>query len=510
MHLLTIVAFAFLFWRAEDGGRWVLLPAQDRTGTLLITIGFVAIVAVGAVVAARRTAWLHRNRPEQPDAAQHFYHQTTVALRLAAGIGFGATVFLTRWPEWFDINDRYPYLQILADLVVLSPFLASMILMWTAFYPLERLMRGEGDLVLSAPAEPGTRRWSFRTYMDFHVRHYLLVVAGPMILILFTANMTRGYASTLQSWTGWAWAPDFVLGTVACVVFAIAPLLLRRIWRTVRLESGEVRQSLDTLARSAGLRFRDILKWQSDGLMINAAVMGIIAPVRYVLLSDGLLAAMSSRQIEAVFGHEIGHVRHRHIQHFLLFAYVGWLATAGTMELLARVLLARQVESQAAILAVEGIGVLVAVVVWGAGFGWLSRRFERQADLFAARCVTPPADRCVEPCGVHPGDGTSTPSGPHLCATAASVFASSLDRVAILNGIPHEERSWRHSSIGYRIRFLKSLAGDPNRLARFERVIHRAKAGLLVAAVVGTGIGIAYWLTVTEPAILQIQAALPR
>ena len=80
----------------------------------------------------------------------------------------------------------------------------------------------------------------------------------------------------------------------------------------------------------------DLLVWRSDGMMINAAVMGLLAPVRYVLLSDGLLATMNVSQIEAVFGHEAGHVRHRHIQHFLLFALAGWFLVVGLMELLVR------------------------------------------------------------------------------------------------------------------------------------------------------------------------------
>ncbi len=89
------------------------------------------------------------------------------------------------------------------------------------------------------------------------------------------------------------------------------------------------------------------------------------------------------------------------------------------------------------------------------------------------------------------------PIGPgRVCATGAAIFASALDRVAVLNGIPHEERSWRHSSIGSRIRFLTSLAGDPRRAASFERLLRRVKAAVLTVAVVGAAITVYYWIVV--------------
>ena len=158
---------------------------------------------------------------------------------------------------------------------------------------------------------------------------------------------------------------------------------------------------------------------------------------------------------------------------------------------------------------VEGIGFLATLVVWGVGFGWLSRRFERQADLFAARCVTPPAEQCDCPCSVHPNDSEELPGEGRVCATGAALFVSALDRVATLNGIPHEEYSWRHSSIGIRIRALTSLADDPNRVAQFERVIRRAKRFMMTFAVLGTAMAVGYWYFVSEPAFWQLHATTP-
>ena len=104
------------------------------------------------------------------------------------------------------------------------------------------------------------------------------------------------------------------------------------------------------------------------------------------------------------------------------------------------------------------IGALFLIAAaWGVAFGWVSRRFERQADVFGARTVTPPPEGCVVPCKVHHEANDAASEAKALCATGAHTFAAALRRIAALNGIPEEARSWRHSSIASRMRFLEAL-----------------------------------------------------
>jgi hypothetical protein len=113
------------------------------------------------------------------------------------------------------------------------------------------------------------------------------------------------------------------------------------------------------------------------------------------------------------------------------------------------------------------------------------------------------------PCSVHVDEQTVIVGDGRLCATGAAIFASALNRVAILNGIPHEERSWRHSSIGSRIRFLTSLVGDPGLGRRFERVIRCVKGAMLTLAIIGLLIWVYYWTVNPAPAIAGLQVGLP-
>jgi len=133
-----------------------------------------------------------------------------------------------------------------------------------------------------------------------------------------------------------------------------------------------------------------------------------------------------------------------------------------------------------------GLGLLIK---WGLVFGWISRRFERQADVFAVRALTRAGLPCTLPCALHsPGGNPGRPMAGALCATAAHVLSHALYEVALLNGIRPEARSWRHSSIASRSRFLLALADDPRRARRFQRTVLAVQLVIVVAA-----IGSALW-----------------
>jgi hypothetical protein len=137
------------------------------------------------------------------------------------------------------------------------------------------------------------------------------------------------------------------------------------------------------------------------------------------------------------------------------------------------------------------------------GFGFVSKRFEWQADLFGARSVTPPANECNQPCPYHgtalPGNTESDPLSATmpkstLCATGATVFAETLHEIAALNGIPINARSWRHSSIANRIQQLKAYPHNPAMLRKLECGVIAIKTVLIVGTAIGLAIALyLYW-----------------
>lgn len=483
MHLHVIICFALLIWWPDQRPFAPLVASPLATCMLTwaqVPSFFLAASWASAVALGR----LHR-RPVGPIQAQAFYHKATFLLRLTAVLAFVATVGLANWAALVRSVAPLAAVPGAADLVILSPFLAACTAIFVGLYPIDRAIH---QVIVDARAADGqtatAKVWNRRQYLNFNLRHHLLVVAVPMTLILIAFDLARDHEELLVRLLHVPWAVEAVPGLAAGLVFVVAPTILRRIWTTTPLPDGPLRRELERICERIGLRYRNILVWHSGGMMVNAAVMGLFRQVRYVMLSDGLLEAMTPGQIQAVFGHEAGHVRHRHIQFFLLFAVCSMLLLSGLVEAL-RLGVERQFFSLSP-MGMQALGLVAAVLFWVLGFGWLSRRFERQADVFGTYCVTEPGSRrCTLPCSIHGHEPGYTAAESAVCATAAEVFVSALRRVAMLNGIPQEERSWRHSSIASRIRFLVSLAGDPRRARRFDHLIRSMKRAIWVVAAAG-------------------------
>jgi Zn-dependent protease with chaperone function len=361
----------------------------------------------------------------------------------------------------------------------------------------------EERLLASVPARPP---WSLRAFVKFMLRQNVLIIVVPMLPILVANDFVQLYAGRIRhaAW-GLMWADQVVLVAIAGLIFLVAPVMLRYIWHTRVLPDGELRRRLEGLCRRVGLKYNRILIWESDGMAVNAAVMGLFRRVRYVLLSDGLLETMDDARIEAVFGHEAGHVKCRHIQFYLVFAVLSMLIVGGVMELL---LLAtrtwpepfKQLGDVEAYL--TALATLLILLIWWVGFGAVSRQFELQADLFGARSVTPSPESCDRPCITHgsaaiAGDTEPVAGGNTICASAAGLFADALQRIALLNGIAIDAKSWRHSSIANRMEQLRDYARCPGSAARLERRVMAIK-GFLAA---GTTIGLIIAILLYSPGL---------
>ncbi len=514
MYFIVFAAFVIVLSLPDDGPPWTTLEGEGWAWAIAIGQVVLTVLVAGVfsrlvkVKLEREAAWL--------PAAQMRLGQANTAIKITLMAGLLTSIFFTQWGvlvrRWVDAAHigSFPLKRLwgLDELLMLGPFVMGLLLAWLVLYPADRAVRQvalELRLLASAPARPV---WRIAAYLSFMIRQHLLVMAIPMTLILVANDGVSAYGRRIRAWTKVDWADQAVLAVVAGVIFFFAPVILRYVWHTRVLPPGDLRRRLDELCRRVRLRYRQILIWESDGMVVNAAVMGLLRPVRYIMLSDGLLEMMDDEKIEAVFGHEAGHVKHHHITYYLLFAVVSMLIVGGITELILWAMIRWPEYFPERRLMYDYLQVgsmLLIVLVWAFGFGAVSRRFEWQADLFGARSVTPPASGCRQPCFVHGTElngprretgGEVLSSADHerrlVCATSATLFAEALVRVASLNGIPAEARSWRHSSIGNRVRLLRRFAHDPAALAGFERTVWIIKGVMLAGTVVGGAI--AAWL----------------
>ncbi len=377
---------------------------------------------------------------------------------------------------------------------LILPFALMLVIQWSCFYPVHRHIREymvSGQLAEGLAARPV---WSRRQYLIFQIRHNLLMILVPVGFILIWRDGVDAFwrMYRLDSRLP-AEGYDVLVFAGAGMVFLLSPLLLRRIWKTRTLPAGPLREKLETFCRSLKLGYRDILLWDTYSGIANAAVMGVIRPVRYVLLSDAVIENVRDEQIEAVFGHEAGHVRHHHILFLVLFLFGsgGWFTFAGEwindeLQSLGRDMHGTQGGQNwisAGIAAVLG-------VLWFLLFAWVSRRFERQADVHAAKAVAwnskrTPGERMPTEC-----ESRESPCvwNDTLDYYGAAVTAQALERIAMLNGMSIHTKSWRHSSIASRMEFLRRLAGEPGLLARFEKRVRWLQITIAAAALTGAAV----------------------
>jgi len=365
--------------------------------------------------------------------------------------GYGQWVALTLGPL------RVPLLE---KIVVLAPFVVAVILGWIIDYRFHLAVRSA-----MAPRQAETTPyWSRTKHVLYNIRHLLLFVAAPVGLILLVIDLLELYILYWVPPSAQMAVHVSVSLTAAAAVFLFAPLLIVRIWRTRRLEDGQLRSDLEDMCSHLKLRYRDILVWESDGVIANAAVMGLIPPARFILVSDGVLDRMDGAHIRAIFAHEGGHITSRHLPYMMLLAVAGMSLCGSATDFLAISLGLGNLPAMLVMLSLVGL-------VGGVVFGAVSRRFERQSDIIGAWAAVPPED-----------------GSPRITQEGAVIFANSLERIAQMNGIDPHRRNWRHGSIASRIEHILFLGSTGGGRTAIDATVRRIKTAILLAVVAASGL----------------------
>ncbi|MHC4983795.1 MAG: M48 family metallopeptidase [Planctomycetota bacterium] len=402
------------------------------------------------------------------------------SLWLVLGLG---GVGLLGYGRWVAVNLRLGNVPLAGELAAFAPFVVALLATWATDYPFYRLARWK--LLDSCPdSSSGRRPWSLRQYISYSSRHSLLFILVPVSLIFAAWDAFYLYAgpylprSSLGEYTMFA-----AIATSAVAVFFIAPLLVVRIWKTEPLASRPLRSGLEQTCRQLKLSYRDILIWKSDGMIANAGVMGLAGRVRYVLLSDGLLENLDHRLVKAVFAHEAGHIASRHILYSAAFIVAAVLlcGAAGAFATEAAQL-DRAHEA--------GLTAGLLVLALGLGFGWISRRFERQSDVTAAWAAGAQGHS-----GAAQQDPKARADEQRVTPEGAAVYARALEGIARINGIPMNQRGWRHGSIASRVSYILWLGSTGGSRRGIDRVVGRIKLAILLMLACGVALTVLWEAT---------------
>jgi STE24 endopeptidase len=345
-------------------------------------------------------------------------------LRLLALVLYAELLFIFHLPLWIwklGVEDD----PLLSSLLTLAPLLALYGIL----------------AVVHARTEPhsGGIRFAFRGFFGLSFLPILLLL---MLDEVFERVVPLRRMAFIYPAVGWMLA----LGSLALLMVFLPPLL-RLILGARPLEPGLLRERLQRMCDTAGFRASELLVVPTGtSRMANAFVVGLSARWRYVFFTRAILDGMPSEELECVLLHEVTHSQKRHILIYLISALAFSLLSGLAHEALE-------------VVGVPSVALLAgmlswAVFYWGIAFGYVSRRFETEADLVAARLA--PA---VE--------------GGFLPYAAARRMAAALERVAALNHVPVWAPSWRHFTIERRIDILLHAEFNPSIGARFERACDR-------------------------------------
>lgn len=446
-------------------------PADSAREALAWTLGGVAALASLAFGLGGWTAWRARRTGRPSRRVRRIYVMGSKLLAVGLLGVYAATIHLWGWPGLVLDSWGWRDSILVDDALIIAPFLLAQLLVWWGMFYGERA-------ILGIPStHPGGRA---ARYLYLKERQSLALVL-PIVLLFVVRNDVIG--ALWPNWQKLPWAEPVELAALGMGILAISPVFIRLAWPTRSLPAGPLRERLETIADRAGFRCADILIWDTDHMMVNACVTGVLPRFRYVLLSDALIETLTPLELAAVFGHEVGHVAHRHLPFFLFF-FVGCLAlltmVSGLFTDLGNrlaALLGLETGTLAiapgiieALLALACVGAFVWVV-----FGHLSRRFERQADVFGCKVVSQELPGDDDPSSDPDAPGSST--WP-ICPAGVRVFSGALASVAHQNGIDARARSWRHGSIASRIAFLQKLALAPEREPVFQKRVLRFRLGL--------------------------------
>lgn len=425
-HLLIIAAILIAL-----GVESTLLPVArylDPAMICMLTIIAVCLAPVPWILLAR---WVRRTVNDGSLAGRGRTYRILRALcTMFLLADFAVVIHLCGWAWLVDNSLDLSYLikfqwlkyfpplalaLLMDELLKLLPFVVMLLMCWVPMYRMDIIIR--------------RGHWSLRDYIVFNLRQYVLFIMVPFSLLLLVENVWNIFPLPLRERLNDS-------GTVyALVTAAIAlgllclPLLLRFVWKTRPLPNGQLRRRLEDLLAQTRLRCREILLWDTfGGQMINACVTGFVKLTRYILITDTLIETLEPDEVIAVFAHEIGHVKRHHMFYYMLFA-AGFLPVTA----LASLPVGNGGGGGLIVELLELAWLLaVPIVYWGVGFGYLSRRMEAEADLYAC-----------EVCG------------------GVFDFVNALEKIARTSGKQRSAGSWRHFSIERRVNFLINTVGNP-------------------------------------------------
>ena len=387
-------------------------------------------------------------RISPPRASEYF--ATEQKLSMVAIFSFGLDIYLLDAPYYFAQLPLAAAVPTITNGCGLALFFGYLCLMWNA---------GR-----SAYSSIFGRRHGAGPFLIAHLKINLAIVLPWLLLSLLFDLLRLAPFPALQRLLASPWGEPLFILLFFLLLLLIFPAVVIRLWGCTSMPAGPLRQQVEEFCRRHRIAYADIMLWPLfEGRLLTAGVMGIAGRFRYLLITPALLETMTPQEVEAVIAHEVGHVKHYHLQLYLLF-FLGFglitqlitypfLAVLLNSSLFYQVVLLSGRSPVTALTVASSASLLLLMVLYFRYlFGFFMRNFERQADLYALAAI-----------------GNAAP------------LIRVLEKIAWLSGKIRDLPSWHHFGIGERIDFLRQSETDPVTVRRHHRKVYGA-LGLFVAA----------------------------
>lgn len=413
------------------------------------------------------------------------------------------------------------------ELLAMAPPLLAFGLIWASAYDIDRCLHESARVRRLDDGRPLWPTLGRGAWVLGRFRVHILMLGLPLLFVLGGGEA----ATSLVPGDAPTWVADVVSFGCAALVFMIAPLLMRLVLPMRVLGVGRLRAEVDRLIARAGVRVSSVLLWRTDGTVANAAVVGLVPPLRSVLLTDMIVEEMPGACLRGVVAHELGHVRHHHMP-WLVASLAAILLVGGAVASVPPIWFMARGEDPSGVL-VQGTGFAGVTAVLAAawiGFGWVSRRYERQADTFAVQTLSADprpsmhedkdedtdedtdedasnagasvaisggirprseADDDSHPDVERPADSVASPSPDDVTHEAVAAMSGALLWTARLNGVDPSRKGWRHGSIAWRRAHLATLVGQPVHAMPIDALVRRLKWIAAIGVVIGIGATVA-------------------
>lgn len=382
-----------------------------------------------------------------------------------AGVWAIAGLFIVGVVKWQNVvraNWQLDHWPLLDEAVILAPIVFALIASWAVFYEIQRAI----------PSSNATKWFDRLRYVALHVRVYVAMVLIPLAVMILLKDLSGNF----EAMTG----PSAAIAATISIIglLAVFPFAMLFVWRHKKLEDSETRTEIFDICRRNRMNVFDIRIWNTGNQVVNAVVAGSIPKLRILMISDGLLSSFPRNEVAAIVRHEAGHVRLGHLQIRILFVLLPIFAMLGASVFTGAV--PSSVWETASLASgqfdLQTLGKLLGITAYLAYVmlivGWLSKKMEFEADLFAIGAFDA---NVSEMSSIEPSKEP---------VNLAQSMVDALLRFAQDNPDQYEKRSLTHPSIRQRIDMIARAAANRESAIEFRRQFVRDQICLGLALLV--------------------------